>query len=507
MPSKFRPEPSKLQAQLIAPIASDDPVGCDPRESSLYETIRSETSKTSDKNWQLILESSFEILTQQSKDLVVLGYLLQAVAIRHGWGAAAAVTQGYAALLRVHGDALHPKRERARRNALLWLGEERVTGSFERISATASDLAALGEMDAALSEMESLVREAMPDAAAKIAGLRRVVAAKKASLRPPEVPAATLPEAPKPEVYKTTEPHAAPMEALSKGDLGKLLQKTALGWISLDPGSPVGYKLLRILRWQEISVPPGSANLTPPHPRRIASLEELHGRRAWDEILSRSETAFTEPGLQFWLDLQYHVVAALSGRGFETCAEAVSMELKALLVRVPQLPELTFSDGTPLATSITRGWLDELCREAPREAPVSAAFRHDDLESDLIAAKELASAGAVAQALELLQGGIPFEDLRHRTLRQLAIAKFALLHGKLRPALHLGQELAERCFQLKLSEWDPALSTEIVEHQLRALGAAIAGGLGDSLEWTRERELLAARFAPENPALFARLEF
>ena len=507
MPSEFCPEPSELLARLTASIAPDDPVGCDPRDSSLYEAIRSEASKTSDKNWQLILESSHEILTRQGKDLVALGYLLQAAAIRHGWSAAAAVTQGYAALLRTYGDALHPRRERARRNALLWLGEERVTGSFERIPATAADLAALGEMDTALSEMESLVGESMPDAAAKIAGLRRVVANKKPPLRSPEAPAATIQETSKPESCETSEPHAAPTEALSKGDLGKLLQKTALGWISLDPESPVGYKLLRTLRWQEITTPPRSASLAPPHPRRIAALEELHGRRAWDEILSRSETAFTEPGLQFWLDLQHHVVAALSGRGLKGCAEAVQMELKALLVRVPQLPELTFSDGTPLATPVTRGWLDELCRETPREAPVSAAFREDDLESDLIAAKELASTGAVAQALELLQGGIPFGDLRHRTLRQLAIAKFALLHGKLRPALHLGQELAERCFRLKLLEWDPLLATEIVDHQLRALSAAIAGGLGDPLEWARERELLAARFAPENPALFARLEF
>jgi len=507
MHSEFRPEPSELQAQLAAPIAPDDPVGSDPRESSLYEAIRSETSKTSDKNWQLILESSYEILTRQGKDLVVLGYLLQAVAIHQGWGAAAAVAQGYASLLRAHGDALHPRRERARRNALLWLGEERVTGSFERIPVTAADLTALGEMDTAFSEMESLVRETMPDAATKIAGLRRVVAAKKKSLRPPEAPVATTPEAPKPEACETADPHAAPSEVLSKGELGKLLQKTALGWISLDPGSPVGYKLLRTLRWQEIAAPPRGAGLTPPHPRRIAALEEFHGRRAWDEILSRSETAFTEPGLQFWLDLQRHAVAALSGRGFETCAEAVRIELKALLDRVPQLPELTFSDGTPLAAPSTRAWLDELCREAPREAPVSAAFREDDLENDLIAAKELAAAGAVAQALELLQGGISFGDLRRRTLRQLAIARFALLHGKLRPALHLGHELSERCFCLKLSEWDPTLSTEIVEHQLRALGAAIAGGLGDPLEWTRERERLAARFAPENPALFARLEF
>jgi type VI secretion system protein VasJ len=297
----------------------------------------------------------------------------------------------------------------------------------------------------------------------------------------------------------------------SKGDLMMALQKVAMQLSASDPSSPMGYKLLRICRWQELTALPkndgGKTLFAPPNPARVSFLEGQFAQKSWGAILEKSETIFTEPGFHLWLDLQFWVVESLVGRGQEPCAEAIRNELRGLLKRVPGLADLKFNDGTSVASVQTRDWLEQIGRESSGGPARSAAAREDTLETDLQQARELASSGRVADALELLQAGLLYGDLRARTVRQLEIARTALLGGKIRPALSVSTEIAGRAARMDLGAWEPALDREIMEIHLKALNAALEAGIGTQDVLRAQREALALRVGSSDPALLARFEF
>lgn len=512
-------DPSEFGKRLATPIAADNPVGDDPKYLPEYEAVKAEVAKTSERDWELVLENSYALLVGMAKDATIFGYLMHAAAIRRGWGFAAAATKAYAELLAAHWDAIHPQRERARMNAVRWLTEERVLVGFERIPAASSDFEALRSLEESLGNLDAALREKNPESPPSTKALARIIAEKAKAVEPPSIPEASTASAPSataPAPDFSTIPVSGAVSApspasLSKGDLAKEAQKNALQLIACDPESPLGYKLLRACRWQEVSATPrntqGITSFAAPNPLRASSFESQSLQAAWSDILARSEAAFTEPGLQYWLDLQFYVLQALDGKGAGPCAEAVRSELKLLLARVPQLVDLKFSDGTPFANPRTAAWLEELCRQDAGPVARSAAVKEPSLDEDMEHASSLAASGKITEALGLLQEGLPYGSLRDRTLRQLAIARLALLHGKVRLALVLGGELAKRAARMELNEWEPNLASEIAEHQMKALGAAIDAKIGDLARWQKDREELAARMASTDPSLFSRIEF
>jgi type VI secretion system protein VasJ len=183
------------------------------------------------------------------------------------------------------------------------------------------------------------------------------------------------------------------------------------------------------------------------------------------------------------------------------------VELRGLLKRVPGVVDLKFNDGTSMASVQTRDWLEQIGREGSGGPVRSAAAREDTLETDLLQARELASSGRVADALELLQAGLLYGDLRARTLRQLEMARTALLGGKIRPALSVSTEIADRAARMDLGSWEPILDREIMEIHLKALNAALEAGIGAQDVLRAQREALALRVGSSDPALLARFEF
>jgi hypothetical protein len=160
-----------------------------------------------------------------------------------------------------------------------------------------------------------------------------------------------------------------------------------------------------------------------------------------------------------------------------------------------------------LASQETRQWLEDLLREETGALARSSAAREDTLESDTRSARELAAAGRAVDGIELLEEGLVHGDLRSKTLRQLEIARTALTGGKIRTALSVSTEIADRAFRMDLGAWEPVLEREILETHLKALATAIDSGTGDRENLRSRREMVGARAAAANPALLARMEF
>lgn len=505
--------PSALE--LVAPIAEANPVGDDPKYSVEFEYVKAEIAKMTERDWEQIHQNARQVLTTQAKDITLLCYGLLASTVAKGWTEGAAMAQAMAQLCRDHWDALHPQRERARQNSFKWLTEERTLGTFAQPAVSSGDHEALVAFAAALNELKGILNEKFPEAPPSIKPLIQFVEEKAKSTKPA---AAAPPPPPRPvESSAASTPSAAPIAApavgdgASKSDLMNALRKIGLSLSSAEPDNPIGYKLLRISRWQEISVPPkndkGVTTFPPPNPQRAAFLDGQYTQRSWAPILEKSEPAFTEPGLHFWLDLQFYAVQAFQGKGLEACAEAVRQELRALLKRVPQLVELKYNDGTPFANGQTKAWLEEIAQEGSGVARQSAAAREETLESDLETAKELASSGKISDALDVLQAGLIYGDQRSRTLRQLEIARLALQHGKVRASLAVATEIADRAERMSLASWEPQLARAISDVLIKSLTAAIEGGIGDVTALTQKRENAALRAGIEDPALISRFDF
>jgi len=503
--------------ELAAPISAALPVGEDPKYSTEFEFVKSEIAKMSERDWEQIAAASRKVLLSQAKDITLFCYHMLAGTMSRGWGEGAAAAQALSVLMAEHWDAIHPQRDRARQNAFKWLVEERTTGTFAQVAHTMEDHGSLVAFAQALGRIRELIESKFPENPPSLKPLLQMVEEKAKATKPVSAPTAAPSgpaSGPSPSASGGTAsstPAPAIADGASKGDLMMALQKIALQMSASDPASPVGWKLLRVCRWQELTALPknegGRTAFPAPNPARVSFLEGQFAQKSWGTILEKSETIFTEPGLHLWFDLQHWVVEALVGRGQEPCAQAVRGELRGLLKRVPGLADLKFADGSPVATVQTRDWLDQIAREGSGGPARSAAAREDTLEADLQAAREMASSGRVADALDLLQAGLLYGDLRSRTVRQLEIARTALLGGKIRPALSVSTEIADRAERLDLGAWEPALGREIMEVHLKALNSALEAGIGASEALLARREALATRAGSTDPALLARFEF
>ncbi|MCB9495710.1 MAG: type VI secretion system protein TssA [Fibrobacteria bacterium] len=507
-----------LVHDLAEPIPGGAPAGEDPKYFPEYEFVKAEIAKMTSREWDKVVQSCEAVLTTRSKDIVLLCYDLVASMIEGGWPRAAAVGEAFLQLCANHWETIHPVRDRARQNAFKWLVEDRTLGTIEPLSAVEADHEALLSLVSSLDGIRKVLQERYPDDAPSIKPLIQAIQERANATKPAPVAA----PAPKPEPVATpapTESSSSPapsasslvLDGGSKTDLLRGLQKIALGLVASDPESPLGFKLLRMVRWQELTAAPrnegGKTSLPPPNAQRRAWLEAQYQQRNWKGILEVCETAFTEPGLHLWLDLQFFAISAFEGKGLDSIAQVLKGELKALLGRIPTLPDLKYNDGTPFSSPMAKAWLDDLSKADRGGSQQSSAVREDTLHDDVQQAKELAAQGSVAEAVELLESGLAFGHGRSRAMRALEIAKLCLQNGKVRTARVVASDLYEKSQQMGLPAWEPSLAAEISDLHLKTISAAIDSQLGsqDELQGLRDRAI--SQIGVTHPSLLARSDF
>lgn len=465
--------------KMIAPIAGASPTGEDPKYQAEYELVKNEVAKNSDRDFEMVAANCQIVLVKYAKDITVLGYYLLAAASLQKWDTCADVAEAYTELGKQHWDLLHPQRERARINAIKWLNEDRVVGLFENAVATPDDFEHLSRLQKALQALKQLIQEKLPNDTPSIKGLLQSVDQKAKALQPKAAPPAPPPPAPSSAAAAPAAVASAPApasvavpvavgEGASRSDLQKTVQMASLQITACDPEKPLGYVLLRVNRWQDVVQPPksdaqGKTPFAAPNKQRREFMANMAAQQSWDAILEKSEAAFTEPGFQFWFDLQYYTVQALRGKGRTAIAEAIEHELKALLQRVSQLEQMNFSDGSPFATEATLEWLAKLLASSGGSAAPaqSKAQRSATLADDLAVTEELAAAGKWSEALALLHAGVLHGSMRERTERECVIAELALKASKFRMAFHLAQGLTVRVQERGLADWEPEMAMAI----------------------------------------------
>jgi type VI secretion system protein ImpA len=106
--------------QLLAPVPGENPCGENLRWDPVYDEIK-QGRREEDKdalgggptqaNWELVISKASELLGQRSKDLMLAGYLLEALLQRHGFAGLRDGLKVVNALIESFWDSIYPEIE------------------------------------------------------------------------------------------------------------------------------------------------------------------------------------------------------------------------------------------------------------------------------------------------------------------------------------------------------------------------------------------------------------
>lgn len=497
------------------PVPGDQPAGRDLRGEAAFDELDNEVRKMESDgpkavDWKLVNRKTLDILSGQSKDLVLACRLAYGLHVTEGYKGLAVGASILAGMTQTHWDGIFPglNRERARAGSLDWMAE-RLAQAVEGQPPASADaklfaLVAhdrLVELDNDVSQrmtkfqpaLGPLIRALRPFARETRAELEAKAAAEAAAQQAPpatdaagEAPSATPPQAAEPATAAPASASAA-SSAAERPAPAAPVNVPALAAISVAEGvdpafdnlfsaalrvsgalresasqDPRVYLASRFGAWSNLrQAPPERAGKTlipPPQRNKLAELQALTAAGNHLGLLLAAESAFiTSP---FWLTMQFtiHRMMTQLGSAYDGSRQAVSQSLALLLQRIPSLPELSFSDGTPFADADTRAWITS-------EVLVSSAATAagGEQQDGLAQAERLAQEGKVLEGLKHLsdqadQAG----DGRRRFQAQLTLIAFCLRYDLVQPAAALIGALERHAEEWRLAAWEPALVSRLL---------------------------------------------
>jgi type VI secretion system protein VasJ len=493
----------------VAPIQGASPAGAAARFDPEYQAIADEVGKLDmpaggDVNWKKVVSSAGTMLQKKSKDLVMAAYLSHGLHVTQGLGG---LTTGLVLLsetMEKYWDTMFPeaKRPRGRANALQWF-VEKTTNALAGASPTTSE--EVEGVEAAAKHLSQLAREKLGEMCPAFGPMLDPVERLKAAATPPEPPPAPAPAAaPASPAAQASAPAAAPEAAFAAPakpaaaadamdflrNVGSSLLDVASMLRQADASDARAYRVLRVGLWLHMAAPPpaaGGKTQVPAPPEGLRNqLATIAQNQRWPALLEETEAAASQH--RFWLDLHRMSWQALSALGatHERARDAVVAELRSLLGRMPQLPTLSFADGTPMADPQTRGWIEEQILAGSGPAPARRAGAADDGSAEKLAeAKKLLGATQVPEALAILRDEAAKRLGRQRFLVSIEAARLCAGAGLTAIAKSLYEELDREARAHHLEEWEPDLAAECLKGLLasaRALAKDPRGSLPDMTE-------------------------
>ncbi len=514
---------------LVEPVEGPAPAGGPARFDERYEAIVQEVGKLDAPSggavdWGAVVSLGTQLLQSVTKDLLIASYVAHGMSVLEGLPGLSVGCALLAELMETYWDGLFPeaKRMKGRTNALAWF-YERAALSLQMTAGRAAPPAAEIEAVAdAVQRLAGVVRAKMGPGAPSARNLVEAIERMRLSVpkepgvspgatAPPDpslpAPAATTARAPAPATRGApvgplaATPTAGPIGQVDPVDpidvlrgAGVQLLEAARQMRAANPADPLGYRIARVGLWLHlVAPPPADAEKRTRVPALAAGLrsrlERMAANARWPELLEESESAAVQN--RFCLELQRTSAQALKalGESHRAAHEAVTLEVRALLSRMPALASLRFSDGSPVADVATAAWLEEevLAKALPRPRPQepAAGAWDDEQQGALEEARKLAGENKLPEAVAHLQSSVnrcPAGDGRFRL--RLQIARLMQEAGQNGGAHLLFEALAAEAAARNLDEWDPPLAVECLAG---ALATAAQGADGSDLVAWRVR--------------------
>ncbi len=533
-------------ARWLEPIDASEPAGRDARYDPRHEALRTEVGKLDlpsggDPDWQLVRTHADVLLRDVSKDLVVATHLAQALWTQRRWDAVCTGMWLVHGLYARFGTELHPRRARARANALHLLAEK-LDQRISELDASALSSVQVKALTAASEAMFTILQERAPEEApparAVASSLRRLEltveersadpngasagaapapspatpptqAALPGPATPPAAPASAS-TAPRPAAAPASPPPAPTAAPADVAQVAHYLRATGEGLVRVGQllreasgVDPAGFRLRRLGAWLPLmrvrDEQMRASRLPPPAAPLRQRIELLHSQENWQTLLHEAEAAL--PLAPFWLDLQRFSARACEhlGPDYTAAAEAVTLEARALIARHPALLDLRFANDAPLASPETMAWLQAApsapaASTRPTDGPAEDAppGLPEDLVERLKATPE-AALTAAQRAIEEQRGE------RGRFAMRLRLARACQEAGLNPLAEALFGDLERAVNTHNLAAWDPELTISALHAYLNFLLIR-----GESKPGDPKVDSLRVRLAHLAPASLAR---
>ncbi|MBW3568345.1 MAG: type VI secretion system protein TssA, partial [Proteobacteria bacterium] len=287
------------------------------------------------------------------------------------------------------------------------------------------------------------------------------VAAASGSPAPRSAPVATSASAPVGDVGTDNDARKA------LRNVQDIARKVADFWLSQRATDPRAFRVTRMATWLMIDQAPpaenGRTQLNPPAAERLKAFQIQFDQGQYDKLIPELELSVART--PFWLDgqhLSFRALTMLGPAGAEAAA-AVQAETVHFVDRLPQMLELSFSDGTPFANDATRLWLEE-ARGAQSDGSSSGGGKSDAApwNEAFKDARAKAAKGDVAKAVADMQIGLAKAGSAvERFNWRLATAELLAGAGQTTVAAAMLESLAEEIETRRLDEWQPSLAARV----------------------------------------------
>lgn len=222
-----------------------------------------------------------------------------------------------------------------------------------------------------------------------------------------------------------------------------------------EPDSPLGYRMRRYAIWLGVTNAPPTrdgkrTDLAAVSGDRVAEYQEAVEKAPDLGLWQRVEQSLSVS--PFWLDGHWLSARIASALGNEPCAEAIREALREFVERLPQIPELTFNDGTPFLRREAAGWL----WASPSNGSGGAEANPWDKAYEK--ARELLAQNALNDALQLMEKGLSdARQPRERFYWRLSNARVLRDAGMASLAAHQIEDMRRQIQGRELEEWEPEL--------------------------------------------------
>lgn len=274
------------------------------------------------------------------------------------------------------------------------------------------------------------------------------------------------------------------------------------------PHDPRAYLCARLAVWGQITAAPpdsaGKTSLPPPQKAKLVELEALRSAGNSQGLILAAESAFVSA--PFWLDAQHALSQAMqaSGSGFDAARAAVRGQLAAFLARVPGLTGLSFSDGTPFASTQTLNWIDREVRGSDNKGGEGTAV--SALDATKAEAETLGQSGQIVDGLRLMtQHAEACFGERAHFAAQLEIGEYCLRFEVLQPLFPLLDGLRRAAERRELDQWEPELAVALASLSWRALAHKGAARFHDERQSHEQKARIMSTLANLDIVAAARL--
>ncbi|MGQ7273383.1 type VI secretion system protein TssA [Marinobacter sp. V034] len=464
--------------QVIEPLAGDTPMGDALGEDAALEFLENEIMKIGslshmEIDWQKVEREAVRLLSDQAKDLKVLGFLLLALQ-RGGDGERFALSVHLLCLAMENwwthawpypGDKGHRPRR-------LMFGQimQRAQAEVTKVSFNSAMgdgrkfcLEALDKLHA-LVESHSIPPDPVVDLRRSI---ERLPAANEEQQKPAASAAPAAPQSREAASGSSTSSASSAAASLVGMNLDpgndratrQSLLKVADMLTEVSPTEPLGYQLRRFAIWHSIStLPPARdgvrSDLAAVSADRVAEYQESLTRGADLALWGRIEQSLAVS--PFWLEGHYLSAQAAEQLGHSACAEAIRQSLKAFVDRLPKLTEMTFSDSTAFLPEAVKSWLQSSGGSSGR------AGSGERWEEAFETAKGALAEKGLAPAMQILEDGLAEADEpRSQFYWRLMCADLLREAGMKTLAKQQVVDLREQNRNMNLAEWEPSLMAHL----------------------------------------------